>query len=295
LLTTIDSARMTFPKLPLVFGFGHALVMIFIWPFIGINISDEFLPSAIIGLAIGLIMGIFLKYRAKFSVKLALVSSIYLVILLSYLSGFSGLVAAIKIAGINRNKGMLFFIYFLFIAIPFVFGILNHLVKLKFFGKNSSDWMNAMKEVVDFEKYIIYPSKFTQQSSATNLSAAVWSASAMAANIPLLFQFFTGDRNNVIFFVIPIFIGVFAYLNVKTFGPQIASLYLLRRYEKQTHRHFINADYEKIQELRRTFFLSRWLMKDYRKDYRPASNHAPLSTPANSPKRQKPRQKQPPR
>jgi hypothetical protein len=276
LLTTIDSARQVFAKLPLAFGFGHAIVIAMIWPIISNSKEikgDEFLASAIIGLAIGLIMGMFLKYRAKLSVKLALISSVYFVIFLTYLMGFLGLEAAIKIAGVNRNKGMLFFIYFLFIAIPFVFGILNHLAKLKIFGKNSSDWMNAMKGVVDFEKYTIYPSKFTQQSSATNLSAAVWSASAMAANIPLLFQFFTGDRNNVIFFTVPIFIGFCAYLNVKTFGPQIASLYLLRRYEKQTHRHFINADYEKIQELRRTFFLSRWLMKDYRL----ASNRAPVS------------------
>jgi hypothetical protein len=60
------------------------------------------------------------------------------------------------------------------------------------------------------------------------------------------------------------FIAVFSYMNVKVVGPKIACLYLLRKYEKQTGRRFVNADYEKIQDLRRRFFLSRWLMKDYR-------------------------------
>jgi hypothetical protein len=54
-----------------------------------------------------------------------------------------------------------------------------------------------------------------------------------------------------------------AYINIKTSGPQLAILYVLLKHEIKTKRRFVNADYEEIQNLRRTFFLSRWLMKDY--------------------------------
>lgn len=86
----------------------------------------------------------------------------------------------------------------------------------------------------------------------------------VTVNVPLLFQIYTGSKNNAIFLAVPLLVGAFAYLSLKVLGPKIANLYVLRQYEKQTSRRFVNADYEKIQELRRTFFLSRWLMKDYR-------------------------------
>ena len=82
-------------------------------------------------------------------------------------------------------------------------------------------------------------------------------------NIPLIFQIFTGDRNSVIFFALPLLLGTIVYLNVKTFGRVLFNLILLRRLENSLGYRFINADYEQIQDLRRTFFLSRWLMKDY--------------------------------
>lgn len=86
----------------------------------------------------------------------------------------------------------------------------------------------------------------------------------MVVNIPLFFDIYFGSRNNLIFIVMPVMIGMFAYFGFKIIGPRIAKLCVLRQYEKQTGRCFVNTDYEKIQELRRTFFLSRWLMKDYR-------------------------------
>ncbi len=123
-----------------------------------------------------------------------------------------------------------------------------------------------MKDCANLNEYTINPNKFHDGSTGetSNSAAAIWSTAAMGANIPILFQIYTGARNNVIFLAVPLIIGVFAYLSIKTLGPKIACLWLLRKYEKQTGRCFVNADYEKIQELRRTFFLSRWLMKDYR-------------------------------
>ena len=82
-------------------------------------------------------------------------------------------------------------------------------------------------------------------------------------NVPLMFQLFTGDRNNVIFLALPLLLSVFVYLNVKTVGRVLFNLILLRRLEASLGYRFINADYEEIQDLRRTFLLSRWLMKDY--------------------------------
>jgi hypothetical protein len=89
-------------------------------------------------------------------------------------------------------------------------------------------------------------------------------AAAIGVNIPLLFQIYGGGRNNAIFLAVPLMTVTFTYINLKIFGPGLTRIFLLRKIEKEQGYRFQNADYEKIQELRRGFFLSRWLMKDYR-------------------------------
>lgn len=79
----------------------------------------------------------------------------------------------------------------------------------------------------------------------------------------MLFQIYTGNRQNAIF-LSPLSTLAMSYMVFKTIGPAHVRIFLLRKIEKEQGFRFQNADYEKIQELRRGFFLAKWLMKDYR-------------------------------
>ncbi|QCP47996.1 hypothetical protein FAZ95_01635 [Trinickia violacea] len=187
----------------------------------------------------------------------------FVVVFLIFLGG----AGAIVLAEVVRAREYRFFAlgaYLASVILPLLFGVLRQFAKLGAFRANRErDWMVSLSRCVDFDRYIITPGKYNE-SGGRDMGAVIFSTGAMVTNIPILFQIYTGSRDNVIFVALPVFVGVLSYLNVKVIGPQIASLLLLRKYEKQTGRHFVNADYEKIQDLRRTFFLSRWLMKDYR-------------------------------
>jgi hypothetical protein len=101
----------------------------------------------------------------------------------------------------------------------------------------------------------------------SSTSGSVTSSFAILAigvtNIPLMFELFTSSRNNVMFLAAPVLLGTCIYVNITSAGPQLLNCILIRKIEKHQGFRFINADFEKIQELRRSFFLARWLMKDY--------------------------------
>ena len=59
-------------------------------------------------------------------------------------------------------------------------------------------------------------------------------------------------------------IGCASYINIAVMGPMLMRIVFLRKLEKEQGYRFANADYERIQELRRHFRFARWLMKDYR-------------------------------
>ena len=136
---------------------------------------------------------------------------------------------------------------------------------------SSSPWQKNIERYVDYSKYqILAVLPLSSAEEEKRLQSIRFSVIAVGtANIPLLFQIYLGGSGNAIFLVVPVLTGTFAYINIKNFGPGLLRLLLLKKIEKIHGRRFNNADLEQIQELRRTFFLSRWLMKDY---FKPASN-----------------------
>lgn len=166
------------------------------------------------------------------------------------------------------------------IAASVLGGMYREALRLELRKKGSPPpWKAKLAEYVDYSKHRIIPNKTnsirTDGDSWTRYGPLIIMAGP--ANFSLFFEYFGGGRNNGIFLVAPLLAGVFSYLNLKKFGPAFLRLLLVRSLEKEAGRPFVNADYEQIQELRRTFFLSRWLMKDY--VHRPdSSSVSPLKT-----------------
>jgi hypothetical protein len=129
-------------------------------------------------------------------------------------------------------------------------------------------WRSTLEQYINYETGRIDPAvKISnlacEPSEKGWVSAMKWFGGALGVNVYWLFEYYGGGGSNAAFFVAPIATGAFAYVDWKFIGPIILRLLLVRNLEKDTGRRFINADFAQIQELRRTFFLSRWLMKDY--------------------------------
>ncbi len=268
MLMTLERAKLTIGQsiylLPLA---GAAIVFSFL------AVASRFSPDWVANattitacfLFIFVALGTFVRYKAEFSVQYEINSVILGYISLAVVMGGAASLLAADISGATEERATAFVIYELSIFVPLWFGVRNQLMNLGFIGgKSTEDWKKIFKGVVDFDRYIVNPDQSETPAPGRSPLASIWMWAPITVNLPLLFQIYTGSRNNAIFLAVPLLVGTFAYLSLKVLGPKIANLYVLRQYEKQTNRRFINADYEQIQELRRTFFLSRWLMKDYR-------------------------------
>ena len=254
-------------------GFNGMFFTMSLGVYIGFKAGDgrgDFMLIALTSsMVVGLVTAVVVRYRSKFSISYALYGSLYFYALFPLAPGGALALIAADISGANEKRWMAFLIYEASILFPLWFGARHQLENIGLNTRKSPEkWKEKFKNSVNFDSYTVIPDKSAAPASGRSPLASVWIWAPVTVNIPLLFQIYTGSKNNVAFLAIPLFVGTFAYLSLKTIGPKIANLYVLRQYEKQTGRRFINADYEKIQELRRTFFLSRWLMKDYR----PAAN-----------------------
>jgi hypothetical protein len=222
---------------------------------------DQVILIAMAG-AIGLVPGVYITYRTEFS-------SLYSIVLLTYFYGSfeilmtGGAVAlAIILAGHPELRWFAFNTNLVCMLSTFVIGGLLHAFSLGVLDKDEG-WRKKIEEHIDYPKRQVNP-ELTTKPSKVDPKNMIWLIAVGSANIPLLFQIYGGGRANAIFLAAPLSMALFSFYNLKTFGPALARLLLLRRIEKEVGYRFQNADYEQIQELRRGFFLSRWLMKDYR-------------------------------
>ena len=255
------------PKASIYFGFCNFIGALFLWisMFPKEDWGKNFLLLIGTAFLFGCIAGGWIKYRSRFSVAFSLILISYFLIIFPVVLIGSGALVFADIAGIPEIRVEILLIYLISITFPLAFGMICHFKKLSALRSNNlNSWREAFPGV-DFEKYTIIPDESGGEADTDNVRATMWATGAMAVNIPLFFESYFGSKNNLIFIIMPVMIGMFTYYGFKKVGPLMVKLYILRQYEKQTNRRFINADYEKIQELRRTFFLSRWLMKDYRR------------------------------
>jgi hypothetical protein len=272
LLPTIDSSRSALAKAPLIFGGFNVMAVVFLM----IVVCREMpIPSllylmAIAGL-IGISTGMHMKYRSALATTFSSFFTPYFLFTMEIASGGASMALAAEIADRMDTKWLLVVTNYLFMLATLTIGVYREARAIGAFDRNSvSSWRVRLGKYIDQKKYTIQPHLDAKAAQGGN---GVMLIVFLSVNIPLLFELYGGGRNNAIFLAVPLSLGVFGYLNLQKFGPWLVHLYLLRKLEKKSGRRFINADFEKIQELRRTFFLSRWLMKDY---HRPAPTQAPI-------------------
>jgi hypothetical protein len=257
----IDRTRSLLSNAPLILCFGTTVIVgLFLISANGFDgVRSPWATFLNVFLFFGLMsyaVGIVIKYRSKISVKFAIGARFYGLVTLEFLAGGAVLFILQKIVGFGGSRITIMSIY-----IPTIIGsvAIAYFFKYRDLKENGKSLEENLSGSVDFKNYTI-----ATQEPETKFTPYQGIAVALGVNVPLLFYIFTGSRDNAIFLLVPLMAGLFVYLNMWKIGPELAILYLLRKHEIKTGRKFKNADYEEIQDLRRTFWLSRWLMKDYR-------------------------------
>lgn len=266
----IDDAKRKLPKFWLVLSMFTAMVIaLFMFPLFKDEIETLYiLKMMAAGAGVGFFVGMHVTFRSRLGSGFGLGMFCYLVVSLEILmtGGAAGL--AMHIAGRPDLQWVAFFTNLIGLSIALFGGI--HL-EAKSLGAINADEPHRWKK--EIEKYVDYPSRTVlpslsngqglSQPKADFFTSPYAIMAVGSANIPLFFDLYGGGRMNAIYLALPLMAGALIYLNFKNFGPSLVRLFLLRKLEKSVGYRFINADYEQIQDLRRTFFLSRWLMKDY--------------------------------
>ena len=266
----IDDAKRKLPNFWLVLSMFSAMVIaLFMFPLFKGQIETlDILKIMAAGAGIGFLVGMHVTFRSRLGSAFGLGMFCYLVVSFEILmtGGAAGL--ATHIAGRPDLRWVAFSSNLICLVIT-LFGGLR--LEAKSLGSIDANEPNRWKR--EIEKYVDYPSRTVlpalsngqglSQPKANFFTSPYAIVAIGSANIPLLFNLYGGGRMNAIYLALPLMTGTLIYLNFKNFGPSLVRLFLLRKLEKSLGYRFINADYEQIQELRRTFFLSRWLMKDY--------------------------------
>jgi hypothetical protein len=269
MLLSFQAASRALLKLSLALpGMSAMAAAVFLFPLYKGVIPTSYLLYIVIGAAaIGLLLGIYVTFQETFSSSYGLGVFFYWFIVFEILFCSGAVVTAARIAGRIDLKWLFVFSYLLTMIVTLLGGMYNEVKALKLSRTDQLDeWKEKLKKHIDFSNRLVRPSLTVDPRSLTDgqgASSSMWIGAALSVNIPLLFEIYGGGRYNAIFFVIPLMMGTFAYLHITLIGPGLMRLLLLRKLEKSVGYRFINADLEQIQELRRTFFLSRWLMKDY--------------------------------
>ncbi len=215
---------------------------------------------------VGPVIGAYVTYRSEFGTTTAFLSLLYFIGVMELM--IAGGAAALAMWSADRHDlcWPAFITHGIFMALSLLGGLYREAKALEWCGDTSDRWKSKLSEYIDHAKHEIIPAKANTSSAKEDkwTKYGTLITAAGQASIPLLFGVYGSGKGNAIFFAAPLLTGVFAYINFRKIGPGLVRLLLLRKLEKENGRRFVNADLEQIQELRRTFFLSRWLMKDYK-------------------------------
>lgn len=226
------------------------------------GLSDMLLISIAIGAIGGLIQGIYIKFRAEFSSLCSIVMLSYYIASFEIIFGGGTAAFAMLLGGSSDLRYFAFNTNLACVVLSLLIGLLLEARRLGLL-KRENRWREEIGKHLNFLKRHVCPTLTTKPSN-TNSADRIWLIAGIGVNIPLLFQLYGGGRDYAVFFAAPLLTLTLFYINLKIFGPGFVRLFLLRKIEKEQGYRFQNADYEQIQELRRGFFLARWLMKDYR-------------------------------
>jgi hypothetical protein len=270
MIHTIDDAKNGIPKFWFALSMLNAVfIALFLFPFFKDEIGTvNILKIVALMAAVGFFVGLYIAFRSTLG------SSFCFAMFCYFVTGFELLMAGgasgmfMHLSGHSEMKWLAFLTNMFCLGVTLFGGLYLEAKSLGLFDATQSGrWKKEIEKYIDYPSRKVLPALTNGQGLSQPQSNFFTSPYAFLAwgtsGIPLFFELYGGGKFNAIFFAAPLITAVLIYMNFRKFGPGLVRIHLLRKIEKSVGYRFINADLEQIQELRRTFFLSRWLMKDY--------------------------------
>jgi MFS family permease len=266
-LLSIEKARNALPKFWWSIAGMNALALVAVlFSLFRGNISTyEILMAMAAAACIGFAMGMYLTFRSTFNSAYGMCMFFYLTIIIELMLAGGAAAAATWQAGRSEIRCLAFFTNALCIVLALLGGAFREAKALEWWRADSEgQWRKRIEKYINYQTHQVHPELTSNPTDQAGVFKSPMTVVAIgAANIPLIFELYGGGRSNAIFIAALLLTATFSYVNIKTIGPGFVRLLLLRKIEQSMTSRFVNADLEKIQELRRGFFLSRWLMRDY--------------------------------
>ncbi len=267
MLLSIERARAALSLFWLIVAGNTATALaLFLFPLFAGRLSTfDMLLLTGAAAVVGLLMGGYLTYRSTFGSSYGVGVFVYVIVLMELMMAGGAAALAAQVGGQTDLRWIAFAANALCMVLSLLGGMYREATALGWrMGDAVRQWREPLQKYIDYSTHHVHPELTNGAADQTSaIKSPMWIIAVGTTNIPLLFELFGGGRYNVIFLAVPVLTGTLAYINVKTLGPGLARLLLLRKLEKAAGRKFVNADFEQIQNLRHGFFLSRWLMKGY--------------------------------
>jgi hypothetical protein len=87
-----------------------------------------------------------------------------------------------------------------------------------------------------------------------------WLIGALAANVPLIWRLWGGTDAQIVLLLLPVMTTCAVMIIVQLTGPTLGRAVYLTQIEKQMGLRLMHHDLAQLQALRRSWWLSRWLM-----------------------------------
>jgi hypothetical protein len=216
-------------------------------------------PASIVLLAVCLgslmmVLSGWIVYRSEFATRYGLVAPFLLLLLLVPLTA-GGAVLTLNMAGALAWRGW---------AVLSVGGSLL----LVFAGAGGRQWHQLQQQGLDgpWVREHVNPQSGRLRADAltsvhgSQMPWAPWWIGAVACNIPLIYHSWGVSDLQAMPFAVLVLLGTGVWVCVRQTGPMAGKALFLRGWERREGRTLVHEGWEDLQALRRSFWLSRWLM-----------------------------------
>lgn len=241
----------TLKHVPVVLLCSGAFLVPALWAFV-VDTHTLLMLAPVSGFVF-LVFGLHLKYRSRFSPREALWSFPIALIFFGTL-----LVTSTTALAWRAQRADL---QWLALALAFVllFGgmLIGYLSEARRLAVTRDGIPLPLQPMLDLKRHRVLPVAAPRPPKLGTVAVL----SALVLNVPLVLQAGGWSANDVVWLAMPVLGATVAYVATTGLGPALARALALRRIERQLGHAFCTSRLEELQQLRRGFWLSRWLAR----------------------------------
>ncbi len=206
---------------------------------------------------IGFVLALYMKYRSKFGVTQTWIGSF--IMLTAFCGALGGGALASSVIILSGETKLVPLTLAIYVLTMLAVTATSFVRETRALAKPDS-WASRH---LDLKRFVVRRHAPGDTRASSGGYAILLMLLPIALNIPLFIELGGGNRYFVLYVAVPALTFPIAKWMFDQVAPAIARALYARRLERAAGRQFVHEEYEAIQQLRRTFWLSRWLMRDY--------------------------------